>query len=202
MPCPYSSEGACNTDSRATCIKTSERTTPYKIENSIPCSHQYYSRKLIHEEDTHNQLGEDRQTYHVSDVRAEEGRDDKRDGGGRIERRGLDDGLQEATVHHEVEPCARMPLPMPLHELVRPQEPPHDEHWLGMMLDQPAEQGMLELRRLEEETERTCRQHVREEREAEEDEGQDETTQASDGYGTVTADWPWCAHQQGVPMPR
>ena len=57
-------------------------------------------------------------------------------------------------------------------------------------------------RRLEAETGHTSRQHVREEREAKEDEGQDKTTQASDGDGSVAADWPLGAHQQRVPMAR
>ena len=46
-------------------------------------------------------------------------------------------------------------------------------------------------RRLEADTGHTSRQHVREEREAEEDNYEDEVAKAADGIGPITADYEW-----------
>ncbi len=47
---------------------------------------------------------------------------------------------------------------------------------------------------------RTCREHVREEREGEEDEGQDEVAEASDGYGSVAPNWKGQRCQRSVEL--
>ena len=80
-----------------------------------------------------------------------------------------------------------MPLPVSVHEHVGAQESPHDEHWA--MRPRRGYHPGTDVGR--DGVQRTGGQHVREEREAEEDDREDEVAKATDGVGSITADYEW-----------